>query len=405
MRTALLALLLAVTTACGSTMPAGQTAATPTPIDSSTASSSPSPQPAATPTTITNSPPASTPSPPTRAPLSFTCDPGFASGHNLVIATVRGEPGVYIRDIQDFAQPRNVCKIDLEPDSAAFLALRPTFADGGSVAYLWGDRLLRRDLATGATTTVLSGADLLRYSYTSDGKALTYLLWPPPPRSSGGNVGVEWHLVRDGKDVLLETFRTIGGHGGARGVEFVHLGFSGDGKYVFAGGAEFQIGSPSVFGPAQVRSATDGSLAYSTTNLTTAVWAGTPGGLYLGSQNSEIRWDPSSGAAPTSDLVGYLQPRASPNGGLVAAWKVEDPAVLAISRVHADTESKHLLRRGEPVFLNDDLLWYREELPCALMDCGQAPGTFIYELATGVESASKLTNVYEVWPRSSRSAG
>lgn len=104
--------------------------------------------------------------------------------------------------------------------------------------------------------------------------------------------------------------------------------------------------------------------------------------------------------------VRWIRPRASPAGGQIV-YETRDAAGTA--HVHLlDTASGKVRdlanARSEPAFLNSHLIWYREERLCTPSDkCVVGPTTttgrtFIYDLADGTETESKIASVSDSWP-------
>jgi hypothetical protein len=104
--------------------------------------------------------------------------------------------------------------------------------------------------------------------------------------------------------------------------------------------------------------------------------------------------------------VRWIRPHASPAGGQIV-YETRDAAGTA--HVHLlDTASGKVRdlasSRSEPSFLNSHLIWYQEERPCSASDnCFIGPTmptgrTFIFDLADGTETESKIASVGDSWP-------
>src|SRR5207237_1367855 len=95
------------------------------------------------------------------------------------------------------------------------------------------------------------------------------------------------------------------------------LGFSPDGLYI-ALFQTFHVGGTGEAAPDQVRRASDGTLAHSTSGMTMAVWASVPSRLFFRDATGNLhRWDPSTGLSSMTSLR-WIRPRSSPDGRWIA---------------------------------------------------------------------------------------
>ncbi|HXI94757.1 MAG TPA: hypothetical protein VNG04_01415, partial [Candidatus Acidoferrum sp.] len=88
---------------------------------------SPSPSALATTAATPSTSPGATPSGTAGGPPLVHCDAAVPAGDNLVIGAVSGDPTVVVRDIQDPANAKNVCRFDPA-------AMSPRFINATSVA-------------------------------------------------------------------------------------------------------------------------------------------------------------------------------------------------------------------------------------------------------------------------------
>ena len=112
--------------------------------------------------------------------------------------------------------------------------------------------------------------------------------------------------------------------------------------------------------------------------------------------------------------VAWIRPKGSPAGGKIV-YSVRDatgvPTVYLLDTASGTTQ-RIATMRSEPVFLTSRYLWYQGERSCTTKDTAvpcnaSAPigagttlsgVTYIYDLSTGRESQSVITNVWDVWP-------
>jgi hypothetical protein len=139
---------------------------------------------------------------------------------------------------------------------------------------------------------------------------------------------------------------------------------------------------------------------------TMSVWSGN--GLYFRDGKGVEVW--RDGPQPlVLPGVAWIRPKASPGGGQIV-FEAKDaygqPSVYMLDT--ASGASRLVTKfRSEPAFLTSRYLWYRGERPCAPGDpypCGSGGSTittgktYIYDLQTGTEAESIITNVWDVWP-------
>jgi len=361
---------------------------------------SPGPPAQATPSangSATSSPFASSPSPPaTPSPPAALvhCASAVPAGDNLIIGTVSGDQTVVIRDIQDPARARNLCQFD----NSAF---SPRFVSASKVAYVTAlGEIVEVTLASGTVNRLAnpgSGFGPGTYSISPDGRSSTYLS------------GDAWHLVNASGDHLLTTLPPAPGRGVDPDGDDQMLSFSPDGKFI----ALFQTirtGGTGPTAPDQIRRAADGSLAYSTTGMTMAVWASLPSRLFFRDATGSMqRWDPSAGVTPMKDLR-WIRPKGSPDGRWVAYTTRTTSGLGAVGLYSVQGNSiAHTSAAGRsgPVFLTNDLVWYIGEKACPTCFGGYPTPTgttYIYDIAGNSEVASRLTSVLDAWPHTTAPA-
>lgn len=345
------------------------------------ASRSPTPNPFVTATS--NASPSGPTSPTSTGPPSLVhCTSSVPAGDNLVIGTVVGDPVIVVRDIQDPANAKNLCTMDAGAQS-------PQFVSASAVAYETADvKIITADLATGATTILAAGSG--QYAISPDGRSISYLY------------GNAWHLAGPSGDRVLTTLPPVPARGGGS-EDDSYLSFSPDGKYL----ALFQTGHTGGTGetaPDQIRRATDGGLVYSTTGMTMAVWASIPSRLYFRDLNGSAvrRWDSSTGVSSMLSLQ-WLHPRSSPDGRWIAytVRTTSGLGAVGLYSVQGNSFSNATASgRSGVKFLTNDLVFYIGERACSNCIGPEPTGqTYIYSIASASEVISRLSSVFDAWPR------
>jgi hypothetical protein len=316
------------------------------------------------------------------------CDSPVPAGDALVIGTVTGDPTYVIRDIQDPANAKNLCKFDAG-------ALSPQFASATQVTYTTAaNQIIKADLV-GGTTTVLAifgaGFGSGQYAISPDGRSITYI---------DGNA---WHLASPSGNKVLTTLPPVPGRGINPDEDDSFLSFSPDGQYL----ALVQTIRGSGTGPAaadQVRKASDGSLVYSTSGMTMGVWASVPSRLFFRDSGGTMRrWDPSTGVSSMLPLR-WISPKSSPDGRWIAYTFRTSSGLGAIGLYSVQSNSVSNTTppgRSGVRFLGNNLVFYSGERACSTCFGGQPTPTgvtYIYEIAGATEVVSRLSAVLDAWP-------
>ena len=310
------------------------------------------------------------------------------AGDTLVIGTITGDPTIVIRDIQDPANAKTLCKFDAGATS-------PQFVSATQVSYTTAsNQIVKADLGDGATTilaTFRAGFGSGLYSVSPDGRSITYI---------DGNA---WHLATPSGNRVLTTLAPVPGRGVNPDEDDNFLSFSPDGQY-FALVQTFRGGGSGAAAPDQVRKASDGSLVYSTSGMTMGVWASVPSRLFSRDSGGAVhRWDPSTG--PSSMLpLHWIRPKSSPDGRWIAYTIRTTSGLGAVGFYSVQGNSVSITTpagRSGARFLTNDLVWYVEERACAT--CLGSPSTptgvtYIYSIAGAAEVVSRLSGVYDAWP-------
>ena len=374
-----------VVVGCSGSTPSASHPATPS---TSTASASTS-----TTTPSSNASPGSSPAP---GPATLVhCSASVPAGDNLVIGTVAGDPTVVVRDIQDPANARSLCTFDSS-------VLSPLFVSASAVAYETADNQIIQAQFAGGPTTLLAtyGAGVIgsgQYAISPDGRSVTYL---------DGNT---WRLAGPTGNKVLSTLPAVPGRGVNPDEDDSFLSFSPDGLYV-ALFQTFHVGGSGETAPDQVRRASDGTLAFSTSAMTMAVWASVPSRLFFRDGTGNLhRWDPSTGRSSMTSLH-WIRPRASPDGRWIAYTfrTASGTGTIGFYSVQANSVSNTSpAGRSGVRFLSNDLVWYKGERACSTCFGGQPAATgvtYIYSIAGASEITARLSDVNDAWPHTSAPA-
>jgi len=364
--------------ACGSSPSAARHSPSPSAPATSTSSApaTPSASPGATPSGTAGGPPL------------VHCDTAVPAGDNLVIGSVSGDPTVVVRDIQDPANAKNVCRFDPA-------AMSPRFINATSVAYeTASNELIRADLTTGSTALIATfggGLGSGQYSVSPDGSSVTYL---------DGNA---WHLITPAGNKVLTTLPAVPGRGVSPDEDDLFLSYSPDGLYI-ALVQTFHTGGTGATAPDQVRKAGDGSLVYSTTGMTMGVWASVPSRLFFRDSAGTVhRWDPSAGLSSMLPLH-WIGPKSSPDGRWISYTFRTSSGLGGVG--FYSVQSNSIANTTPPGrsgvrFLTNDLVWYVGERACSTCFGGQPTPTgvtYIYDIAGTSEVVSRLAAVFDAWP-------
>ncbi len=353
---------------------------------------SPSPSPQATVTASASAAPTSSPGSSAGGTSLVHCDTALPAGDNLVIGAVSGDPTVVIRDIQDPANAKNVCRFDAA-------AMSPQFVSATQVAYeTASNELIEADLKSGSTTLIATfggGLGSGQYSVSPDGRSVTYL---------DGNA---WHLVSASGNRILTTLPAVPARGTNPDQDDIFLSYSPDGQYI-ALVQTFHTGGTGATAPDQVRRASDGSLVYSTTGMTMGVWASTPSRLFFRDAGGSVhRWDPSSGLS-TMLALPWIGPKASPDGRWIGYTFRTSGGLGAVGFYSVQSNSVSTTTpagRSGVRFLTNDLVFYIGERACSTCFGGLPTPTgvtYIYDIAGNSEVVSRLSGVYDNWPHSTQ---
>jgi hypothetical protein len=310
-------------------------------------------------------------------------------GDTLVIGRVGEDSTIVIRDIQDPANAKTLCRFDSG-------AVSPQFVSATQVAYATASKqLIKADIAAGTTTVLATYSDGYgsgQISFSPDGKSYTYM-----------DVNA-WHLVTPaGGNRVLTTLPVVAGRGLDPNEDDSFLSYSPDGQYI-ALVQTVHTGGTGQTAPLQVRKAADGTLVYSAAGMTMGVWASYPSRLFFRDAAGTVhRWDPTTGSSSMLPLR-WIRPKASPEGRWIAytfrTGNVDGVGYYGVqSNTIANTSPP---ARAKPRFLTNDLVWYIGEKPCDTCFGGLPTPTgltYIYSIAGASEVVSRLSDLLDAWPR------
>jgi hypothetical protein len=318
--------------------------------------------------------------PPTWAPSS-------PSNANLEIVQFKGSNTYLVRDITDILHP-----VTLSTFTALYVS--PQFVSAGEVSFIdaAGLELMR---VAGSPRTLITRCALL-FAWSPDGTTLAFV-----------SENEELHLVTSGHNRVVATMPTWPGgygcesQGCADDWEF-RLRYSPNGAFISLiqwPPGEFRIWTSG----GNVLAGSDYTSTDPNSHRTMSAWSGNT--FYFRDEKGVEMWRSGTESLLLAG-VSWIRPNASPGGGQIV-YETRDAAGTAHMHL-LDTASEKVRgladARSEPAFLNSHLIWYQEERPCAPTDkCIAGPTiptgrTFIYDLADGTETESKIAYVSDSWP-------
>jgi hypothetical protein len=333
-----------------------------------------SPSQPATPTTVTSP-----------GPAPGACD---ALHRCLAVVALRGINPWVIRDITNISDAKTVSTLMTSP---------PQFVSGTEIAYADETGLFRMPL-TGFPKTLISNS----------GQGISAFAWSP----NGGSVaflvqsasGMALHLQSGGQGRAIEgsipTLPVVGCESPFCGDMWdFRLSYSPDGKFIslvesIAGVNAFRLWS------------SDGRLLISSDTEARPMSTWSDHTFYFpGATGVDMLRDGIS--SPFLPGVTWIRPLASPAGGQIV-YATKDAQGWSHTFV-VDTTTRKVLElkkaRSAPAFLASRYIWYMGERTCVAADhCPLgwsvvASGkTYIYDLTTGTETASVITQLFDIWP-------
>ncbi len=397
----MLLLALATVAACTANGPLAPQAKklTPSPAASPNPTTTPSPSP----------PPPDSPSPtpepsplvvPPWAALHASC--GAAPAANEAVLQLQGGPNPVLADVSDAKAPKTLCGISggsFQPELVTQTMIS-WYASQGNPGTAGPSVIAVLDLFTGTSTVVASwsGGGFMDglHAWSPDRGFLAYV-------ASDSNA-VTLHLLSGGGDRVVATMGSVPGRGFNPSEDDSYLAFSPDGAY-FALVQTFTSSGDQL----QVRRTIDGTLAFSLARGTMATWGSAGSRLYYRMPSSSVVqvWDSNNGVAQAfGQQLAWIRPRADAGDDNIA-FTVRDTAGTphVWTYGHGGRSGGAIPNvRSSPVWLNSTAFFYVEEAPCS-PNCGIGPAwqpdgkTFTYSIASGSETASKISQVFGAWPR------
>jgi hypothetical protein len=308
---------------------------------------------------------------------------------NLVLVTLRGSGCVVVRDITDINHAKTISNLGD--------GVWPQFVSATTLSYVDAKRGLLRTPLTGAPRTPIAGGArwVGFFAWSPDGKTAAYL----SSGATGSQPPMQLHLVSGGKDRIVSTMPGLPSVFGCEsqacgdGWDF-HLAYSPDGRFI-----SWAQNITNVF---RMWTADGRDVTPKTPFIQKTIWSGS-GFYFQDSKGIEVL---RSGVISTFlPGVSWIRPKASPGGGQIV-YETRDSAGVARTYV-VDTATAKVRGlgawRAEPAFLTARFIWDQGERSCTTNECvsGSAIGTghtYIYDLLTGTETESVITNVFDVWP-------
>jgi hypothetical protein len=295
----------------------------------------------------------------------------------LALVTLRGSDNVVVRDITDLLHPKTIGNVG---------PTQPQFVNATEVSYFDATGIVRAPLSGAPKSTVAKGSASFRWS--PDGLTIAYLDRTTLHLVSGG----EDHVAAGSFAGLPEVF----------GCESQTCGDSWDFVFTYSPDGRFISWAQNVTDVFRVWTSDGRDVTPEVASLPfMTVWSGS--GLYFrDAKGVEVYRD---GAVSTFlPGVAWMFPDASADGKI--AYETRDAkGITHVFVVDAHTAKVRELAslRSRPIFLSSRYVWYQGERLCTAQESGLCTTTFsektyIYDLQTGVEYDSIITQVYDVWP-------
>lgn len=296
-----------------------------------------------------------------------------------------------LRDITDINKPFTVSSLGNQVDYAA------RFVNAAELSDATGDQGLVRMPLSGSPKTVVARCGFIPFGWSPDGTSVAYMGPSPDPQRE------ELHLMSSGYDRVVDStpLPAFGFGCESRGCADnwdSRLLYSPDAAYIsFVKQMPVPVFRIWTSNGKLVKSA-DGSTA------TMSVWSGNA--LYWRDDKGVEVWRNGSQALLLPG-VSWIRPHASPAGGQIV-YETRDADYSTAHVFLLDTAtgktSEIAQSRSEPAFLTPRYIWYLGEHvcspagSCAVGPTGPTGVTYIYDLQSGAESQSIITDVWDVWP-------
>jgi hypothetical protein len=310
---------------------------------------------------------------------------------NLALVNLRGSYDMVVRDITDINHAATIG--NLGQISVA------NFVSATQVSYATDSGLVCAPLSGSPVRAVATKPGFINsFAWSPDGSALVYLT---SSNSGAGSV----HQVRGGTDRVLSGTLPADPPVGCE-TQFCSLtdswdfglSYSPDGRTISLVDSVLNVSAFRLWSSrGYVLNKSDSrSRAFS-------AWSGNS--FYFRGKGVEV-W---RGGVTSSFLPGvfWIRPKASPAGGQIVYATKDSGGWHHTFVLDIATKQVRELNKGrsEPAFLTSRYIWYKGERACVAADqCPPGWGvvasdkTYIYDLNTGSETDSIITQVYDVWP-------
>jgi len=306
------------------------------------------------------------------------------------LVSLKGSNDFVVRDISDINHPFTVSSLGGLVDYAA------QFVSATQLSDLDATLGLVRMPLSGSPRTVVAPCGGTLFAWNPDGTAVAYVAGGIDSKVN------QLHMVSGGRDTIVDTISSP--FQGAVGCESRSCGDTWFFRVLYSPNGAFVALAESP-GPGIRIYTPRGALVDSVDALspTMAVWSGSA--LYWRDDKGIEMWRDGSRSLVLPG-VSWIRPHASPAGGQIV-YETREPGYTTAHTFVLDTAngaSREIAQsRSEPAFLTARYLWYLGERSCTPAGSCITPTvptdvTYIYDLQTGTESQSIITQVRDVWP-------
>jgi hypothetical protein len=344
------------------------------------------------------------------------------SSRRLALVTLRGSDNIVVRDITDISHPKTVSNLRIYPApvgaSDAMEGAIGQFVCETELSYIGGEVVdvaaatptnIYRAPLSGSSKLVINGKEVFVFAWSRDGGTLLYVT-PAPAATDGYSPGLDLHQLRGGADRVIGSMPPMG-VGGCESSPcpgpFQDPGDKWDFRLSYSSDEAFISVVHSGIGSFLRVWSSAGKLLGSSdgqgTNM--SVWSGA--NLYFRDAKGVEAWHDGK-ISTFLPGVAWIRPKASPAGGQILYETRDAKRVTHIFTVDTATRKVTELGAGrsEPAYLTSQVIWYQAEPACVLAgkcDAGfpaiASGSTYVYDLVSGIESASVVTSVIDGWPR------
>jgi hypothetical protein len=311
-----------------------------------------------------------------------------------------------LRDITDIDHPSTVAVTDWPAGWRGDGLQSPSFVSASTISYAADKSLMRLTMPGSGpeSVAVACGYDsIVAFRWSPDAQSFTYLLEDSDLANPAH--AFQWHLVSGGVDRVIGNAPTWC-HCGAGSIDnSLTVAFSPDGQFVslvdyMQGGTNLQVRrlDGSLVGT-EIRGKQNGP-----DMATWSVWSGAD--LLYRDRAGVERWRDGV-IKEFLPGVAWLHPWASPTGDQIAYAVQGSDGLSRVSVVETATGRVRQLSsqpRTSPVFLTPRYVWYRGERACVPNEPGicakttLSGKTYIFDLQSGTEWESVITDIADVWP-------